>query len=157
MLKPKQITRPYTRCQFKYRSLLNRNNFNFRFQVYDRIIENNLNIFCSYHVALVLFLGTSDPYVKIKQHSKCMFKTKIVYRNLNPTWNEHFQLALDDINSELVFKVYDFDRLSHDDDMGEASVSLGSIEINKYAIFVLLQYFIISLFRFLINFLSAIL
>ena len=86
-----------------------------------------------------------------------MFKTKIVYRNLNPTWNEHFQLAVDDINSELVFKVYDFDRLSHDDDMGEASVSLGSIEINKYAIFVLLQYFIISLFRFLINFLSAIL
>lgn len=70
--------------------------------------------------------------MKIKQHSKCIFKTKIVYRNLNPTWNEHFQLAVDDINSELVFKVYDFDRLSHDDDMGEASVHLGSIEINKY-------------------------
>ena len=73
----------------------------------------------------------SHPYVKIKLRSKCVFKTKIVYRNLNPSWNEQFQLAIDDVNTDLVFKVYDFDRLSHDDDMGEASVTLGNIEINK--------------------------
>ena len=76
-------------------------------------------------------IGTSDPYVKIKLRQKCLYKTKIVYRNLNPSWNEQFDLAVDDVNAELVFKVYDFDRLSHDDDMGEASVLLGSIEINK--------------------------
>lgn len=75
--------------------------------------------------------GTSDPYVKVKLRQKCVYKSKIVYRNLNPTWNEVFQLAVDDVNTELVFKVYDFDRLSHDDDMGEASVNLGSLEINK--------------------------
>ncbi|XP_057302904.1 multiple C2 and transmembrane domain-containing protein 1-like isoform X1 [Hydractinia symbiolongicarpus] len=75
--------------------------------------------------------GTSDPYVKVKLRQKCVYKSKIVYRNLNPTWNEAFQLAVDDVNTELVFKVYDFDRLSHDDDMGEASVNLGSLEINK--------------------------
>ena len=85
----------------------------------------------SFHIVYVAFLGTSDPYVKIKLRQKCVFKTKIVYRNLNPFWNEHFQLAVDDVNTELVFKVYDFDRLSHDDDMGEARVNLGSIEINK--------------------------
>jgi len=69
--------------------------------------------------------------VKIKLKQKCVYKTKIVYRDLNPSWNEHFNLAVDDVNTELVFKVYDFDRLSHDDDMGEASVPLGSIEINE--------------------------
>lgn len=85
-------------------------------------------------------LGTSDPYVKVKLRQKCVYKSKIVYRNLNPTWNEVFQLAVDDVNTELVFKVYDFDRLSHDDDMGEASVNLGSLEINKYVCFYVLSH-----------------
>ena len=76
-------------------------------------------------------LGTSDPYVKVKIRGKCVYKSKIVHRNLNPLWNEKFELPVDDINTDLVFKVYDFDRLTADDDMGEASVDLGSLEVNK--------------------------
>ena len=76
-------------------------------------------------------LGTSDPYVKVKIRGKCVYKSKIIHRNLNPLWNEKFELPVDDINTDLVFKVYDFDRLTADDDMGEASVDLGSLEVNK--------------------------
>lgn len=75
--------------------------------------------------------GTSDPYVKVKLRQRCVYKSKIVYRSLSPEWNESFQLAVDDVNTDLGFKVYDFDRLSHDDYMGEAQVSLGTLEINK--------------------------
>ena len=69
--------------------------------------------------------------MKVKLRQRCVYKSKIVFRSLCPEWNEPFQLPVDDINTDLIFKVYDFDRLSHDDYMGEAQVSLGSLEINK--------------------------
>ena len=83
--------------------------------------------------------GTSDPYVKVKLRQRCVYKSKIVFRSLYPEWNESFQLAVDDVNTDLGFKVYDFDRLSHDDYMGEAQVCLGQLEINKYVIMLILD------------------
>ena len=77
------------------------------------------------------FLGTSDPYVKAKFRGKCVYKSKIVYKNLNPVWNEKFSLFFDDVNANLVFKVYDFDRLSSDDQMGVASLNVSELEINR--------------------------
>ena len=79
-----------------------------------------------------LFLGTSDPYVKVKINQKYIHKTKIVFRDLCPTWNESFEIPfLDDIYTDLVFKVYDFDRLSQDDYMGEAKIDLSALEVNR--------------------------
>lgn len=70
--------------------------------------------------------------MKVKINQKCIHKTKIVFRDLCPTWNESFEIPLlDDINTDLVFKVYDFDRLSHNDYMGEAKIDLSTIEVNR--------------------------
>ncbi|XP_065672712.1 multiple C2 and transmembrane domain-containing protein 1 isoform X3 [Hydra vulgaris] len=75
--------------------------------------------------------GKSDPYVKVKLNSKNIYKTKIVYRNLDPQWRESFSLYVENVDSDLIFKVYDFDRILYDDYMGECKVSLGSLKVNK--------------------------
>ena len=75
--------------------------------------------------------GTSDPYVKAKFRGKCVYKTKIVMKDLNPVWNEKFDVFFDDGNACLSFKVYDFDRLSSDDQMGVATLSIAELELHR--------------------------
>lgn len=41
-------------------------------------------------------LGTSDPYVKFKIEGKQFYKSKVVYKDLNPRWNESFSHPLRD-------------------------------------------------------------
>ncbi|GLD55583.1 multiple C2 and transmembrane domain-containing protein 2-like protein [Lates japonicus] len=74
--------------------------------------------------------GTSDPYVKFKLEGKTFYKSKVVYKNLNPTWNETFSLPVKDLNQKLYIKVYDRD-LTTDDFMGSASVTLSDLEMDK--------------------------
>ncbi|XP_061591263.1 LOW QUALITY PROTEIN: multiple C2 and transmembrane domain-containing protein 2-like [Cololabis saira] len=74
--------------------------------------------------------GTSDPYVKLKLDGKTFYKSKVVYKNLNPAWNESFSLPLKDLNQKIYIKVYDRD-LTTDDFMGSASVLLTDLEIDK--------------------------
>ncbi|KAF1392383.1 hypothetical protein PFLUV_G00027280 [Perca fluviatilis] len=38
--------------------------------------------------------GTSDPYVKFKLDGKTFYKSKVVYKDLNPKWNETFSLPV---------------------------------------------------------------
>uniref|UniRef100_A0A8K9WQA6 Multiple C2 domains, transmembrane 2b n=1 Tax=Oncorhynchus mykiss TaxID=8022 RepID=A0A8K9WQA6_ONCMY len=61
--------------------------------------------------------GTSDPYVKFKLDGKTLYKSKVVYKNLNPTWNESFSFPVRDLDQRLYIKVYDRD-LTMDDFMG---------------------------------------
>ncbi|XP_070769206.1 multiple C2 and transmembrane domain-containing protein 2-like [Enoplosus armatus] len=74
--------------------------------------------------------GTSDPYVKFKLDGKTFYKSKVVYKDLNPTWNETLSLPVKDLNQKLYIKVYDRD-LTTDDFMGSASVTLSDLEIDK--------------------------
>ncbi|TKS69726.1 Multiple C2 and transmembrane domain-containing protein 2 [Collichthys lucidus] len=74
--------------------------------------------------------GTSDPYVKFKLEGKTFYKSKVVYKDLNPTWNETFSLPVKDLNQKLYIKVYDRD-LTSDDFMGSASVTLSDLEMDK--------------------------
>nr|XP_019935884.1 PREDICTED: multiple C2 and transmembrane domain-containing protein 2-like isoform X2 [Paralichthys olivaceus] len=74
--------------------------------------------------------GTSDPYVKFKFDGKTFYKSKVVYKNLNPTWNETFSLPVKDLNQKLYIKVYDRD-LTTDDFMGSAIVILSDLEMDK--------------------------
>ncbi|XP_068586449.1 multiple C2 and transmembrane domain-containing protein 2-like isoform X2 [Cebidichthys violaceus] len=74
--------------------------------------------------------GTSDPYVKFKLDGKTFYKSKVVYKDLNPTWNETFSLPVKDLTQKLYIKVYDRD-LTTDDFMGSASVTLGELEMDK--------------------------
>uniref|UniRef100_A0AAX7SCT0 C2 domain-containing protein n=1 Tax=Astatotilapia calliptera TaxID=8154 RepID=A0AAX7SCT0_ASTCA len=74
--------------------------------------------------------GTSDPYVKFKLDGKTFYKSKVLYKNLNPVWNESFSLPIKDLNQKLYIKVYDRD-LTTDDFMGAASVLLSGLEMDK--------------------------
>ncbi|XP_008296099.1 multiple C2 and transmembrane domain-containing protein 2 isoform X2 [Stegastes partitus] len=74
--------------------------------------------------------GTSDPYVKFKLDGKTFYKSKVVYKNLNPIWNESFSLPVKDLNQKVYIKVYDRD-LTTDDFMGSASVLLSNLEFDK--------------------------
>ncbi|KAI8423758.1 hypothetical protein MSG28_012782 [Choristoneura fumiferana] len=40
--------------------------------------------------------GTSDPYVKFKVGGRLLHKSKIVYRDLNPVWDECFTVPIED-------------------------------------------------------------
>lgn len=74
--------------------------------------------------------GTSDPYVKFKLDGKTFYKSKVVYRNLNPKWNETFSLPVKDLNQNLYIKVYDRD-LTTDDFMGSATVLLSDLGMDR--------------------------
>ncbi|XP_017554996.1 multiple C2 and transmembrane domain-containing protein 2 isoform X1 [Pygocentrus nattereri] len=74
--------------------------------------------------------GTSDPYVKFKLEGKTLYKSKVVYKNLNPTWNECFSYPIRNLQHKLYIKVYDQD-LTTDDFMGASSVELSELELEK--------------------------
>jgi len=53
----------------------------------------------------VIFLGLSDPYVKFKTGGRQIYKSKTVYKSLNPTWDETFTYLLDDPFEPVQIKV----------------------------------------------------
>lgn len=55
---------------------------------------------------LFVFLGLSDPYVKFKICGRLIHKSKTVYKNLNPTWDETFTYLLDDAFEPIQIKVW---------------------------------------------------
>lgn len=60
-------------------------------------------------------LGASDPYVKIKltEDKLPSKKTTVKYKNLNPEWNEEFNMVVKDPESQAVeFNVYDWEQVS---------------------------------------------
>ncbi|XP_037081873.1 multiple C2 and transmembrane domain-containing protein-like isoform X2 [Pollicipes pollicipes] len=75
--------------------------------------------------------GTSDPYVKFKLGGKVVCKSKIVYKTLNPLWDEWFQIPVDDPFQQLQVKVYDHDWGMNDDFMGESELDISTLEPSK--------------------------
>ncbi|XP_041084492.1 synaptotagmin-6-like isoform X1 [Polyodon spathula] len=68
--------------------------------------------------------GSSDPYVKIYllPDRKCKFQTRVHRKTLNPTFDEafHFPLPYEELaRSKLHLSVFDFDRFSRHDMIGE--------------------------------------
>ncbi|XP_030622951.1 multiple C2 and transmembrane domain-containing protein 1 [Chanos chanos] len=76
-------------------------------------------------------VGTSDPYVKFKIAGKEVFRSKIVYRNLNPVWDERVSLLVDSLQEPLYVKVFDYDFGLQDDFMGSAYLHLESLEHHR--------------------------
>ncbi|XP_066521210.1 extended synaptotagmin-1 [Hoplias malabaricus] len=70
--------------------------------------------------------GKSDPYVKISVGEKT-FKSHVIKENLNPTWNEMYEMILSpDPNLEVKFELYDKD-IDSDDFLGRFKIKLQEI------------------------------
>ncbi|KAH0620072.1 hypothetical protein JD844_014646 [Phrynosoma platyrhinos] len=74
--------------------------------------------------------GTSDPYVKFKMNGKTLYKSKVVYKNLNPVWDETVVLPIQSLDQKLHVKVYDRD-LTSSDFMGAAVLRLDELGLNS--------------------------
>jgi len=80
--------------------------------------------------------GTSDPYVKLclLPDKKPKFETKVHRKTLNPIFNEvfTFKVPYAEMGAKtLVFAVYDFDRFSKHDQIGQVFVPLNSVDLGR--------------------------
>ncbi|KAK1370333.1 Synaptotagmin-1 [Heracleum sosnowskyi] len=72
-------------------------------------------------------MGASDPYVKLKltEDKLPSKKTAVKHKNLNPEWNQEFNMVVKDPESQaLEFNVYDWEQVGKHDKMGMNVVSL---------------------------------
>ncbi|XP_061705416.1 multiple C2 and transmembrane domain-containing protein isoform X2 [Cydia pomonella] len=75
--------------------------------------------------------GTSDPYVKFKVGGRMLHKSKIVYRDLNPVWDECFTVPIEDPFQPVQIKVFDYDWGLQDDFMGSCHLDLTALELGR--------------------------
>ncbi|KAM7509075.1 hypothetical protein LguiA_019528 [Lonicera macranthoides] len=66
---------------------------------------------------------SSDPYVILSLGDQSV-KTRVIKKNLNPVWNEQLMLSIPEDVPPLKLLVYDKDRFSTDDFMGEAEIDI---------------------------------
>ncbi|XP_073960908.1 multiple C2 domain and transmembrane region protein isoform X3 [Choristoneura fumiferana] len=78
-----------------------------------------------------LLSGTSDPYVKFKVGGRLLHKSKIVYRDLNPVWDECFTVPIEDPFTPVQIKVFDYDWGLQDDFMGSCHLDLTALELGR--------------------------
>ncbi|XP_033022292.1 E3 ubiquitin-protein ligase NEDD4 isoform X5 [Lacerta agilis] len=74
-------------------------------------------------------LGTSDPYVKVTVYDSAngiltSVQTKTVKKTLNPKWNEEFFFRVNPQKHRFLFEVFDENRLTRDDFLGQVDVPL---------------------------------
>ena len=72
--------------------------------------------------------GTSDPYVTFEV-AHCTLKSSTKPKTVNPTWNEDYDMGIENRTGKIHVKVYDKDLLS-DDSLGYADVELSTIPDN---------------------------
>ncbi|KAK3577448.1 hypothetical protein CHS0354_032299 [Potamilus streckersoni] len=80
--------------------------------------------------------GTSDPYVKVflLPDKKKKYETKVHRKTLNPVFNESFTFKVPyaEVGGKtLVLAVYDFDRFSKHDQIGQVQVPLNSVDLGQ--------------------------
>ncbi|XP_061563715.1 synaptotagmin Vb [Cololabis saira] len=80
--------------------------------------------------------GTSDPYVKVflLPDKKKKYETKVQRKNLCPVFNETFifKIPYAELGGKiLVLQVFDFDRFSKHDMIGEIKIPMNSIDLGQ--------------------------
>uniref|UniRef100_A0A8C4RPR1 E3 ubiquitin-protein ligase n=1 Tax=Erpetoichthys calabaricus TaxID=27687 RepID=A0A8C4RPR1_ERPCA len=77
--------------------------------------------------------GASDPYVKLslyvadENRELALVQTKTIKKTLNPKWNEEFYFRVNPHNHRLLFEVFDENRLTRDDFLGQVDVPLNHL------------------------------
>ncbi|KAK2086266.1 hypothetical protein P7K49_035691 [Saguinus oedipus] len=80
--------------------------------------------------------GTSDPYVKVflLPDKKKKYETKVHRKTLNPAFNETFtfKVPYQELGGKtLVMAIYDFDRFSKHDIIGEVKVPMNTVDLGQ--------------------------
>ncbi|XP_075766337.1 synaptotagmin-2 isoform X2 [Pelodiscus sinensis] len=80
--------------------------------------------------------GTSDPYVKVflLPDKKKKYETKVQKKTLNPVFNETFvfKVPYQELGGKtLVMAIYDFDRFSKHDIIGEVKVPMNTVDLGQ--------------------------
>uniref|UniRef100_A0A8C0QEG9 E3 ubiquitin-protein ligase NEDD4-like n=2 Tax=Canidae TaxID=9608 RepID=A0A8C0QEG9_CANLF len=79
------------------------------------------------------FRRTSDPYVKLslyvadENRELALVQTKTIKKTLNPKWNEEFYFRVNPSNHRLLFEVFDENRLTRDDFLGQVDIPLSHL------------------------------
>eukprot|EP01120_Amphizonella_sp_Union-15-10_P009575 TRINITY_DN3662_c0_g1_i1.p1 TRINITY_DN3662_c0_g1~~TRINITY_DN3662_c0_g1_i1.p1 ORF type:complete len:280 (-),score=43.84 TRINITY_DN3662_c0_g1_i1:21-812(-) len=73
--------------------------------------------------------GKSDPYVIFKSGNQ-VAKSSIKKETLDPKWNETLMLNIADLSQPLLIEVWDWDRFSDDDAMGNVSLRIDNLKPN---------------------------
>jgi Ca2+-dependent lipid-binding protein len=73
--------------------------------------------------------GKSDPYCKFELNGQDVFKTKIIKKNLNPVWNEFFEVPVPSRTAaQFKVNVMDYDFADKPDFLGAASINLEQLD-----------------------------
>ena len=92
-----------------------------------RLWHLKIGLIRAQHLPKMDATGSADPYVTLDIHGKKQ-KSKIIQNTLNPEWNEEFVFEVDaDHNTKLTLKLWDSDRASEDDEIGEVSFKLANL------------------------------
>ncbi|KAI7740174.1 hypothetical protein M8C21_004701 [Ambrosia artemisiifolia] len=66
---------------------------------------------------------SSDPYCILRLGDQRL-KTRVIYRSLNPVWDEELTLSVENLDLPVELMVYDHDTFSRDDEMGDADIDI---------------------------------
>ncbi|KAL6112516.1 synaptotagmin-2-like isoform X1 [Pungitius pungitius] len=80
--------------------------------------------------------GTSDPYVKVQllPEKKKKYDTKVHKKTLNPVFNETFvfKVPYEELGGKILsMSVYDYDRFSKHDVIGEVKIPMNTIDLGR--------------------------
>ncbi|GAB2217267.1 hypothetical protein Droror1_Dr00000439 [Drosera rotundifolia] len=77
-------------------------------------------------------IGKSDPYTVLHIRPLFKVKTKVIEDNLNPVWNETFELIAEDKETQsLIIEVFDKDDIGQDKKLGITKLPLIDLESEK--------------------------
>ncbi|KAL2377480.1 hypothetical protein RJ035_007708 [Blastomyces gilchristii] len=75
--------------------------------------------------------GLSDPYVSLADESQRIFKTRIVYDNLNPRWDDTVDIVTKGPQN-IIATVWDWDAVGSHDYMGRTSLKLDPAHFSDF-------------------------
>lgn len=85
-----------------------------------------INVISAKNLPKMDVIGSADPYVILKLGTRVPqeAKTKIIFKNLNPCWEEQFVFEVTNATSTLRVEVWDHDLVGEDDPIGFFDISL---------------------------------
>jgi len=65
-----------------------------------------------------------------------LVQTKTIKKTLNPKWNEEFYFRVNPSNHRLLFEVFDENRLTRDDFLGQVDIPLSHLPVRTVICFM---------------------